>query len=81
MYKIFFTKNAIKDIPKLKASNLDKTVKKLLDILRHNPYQQPPPYEKLVGNFKDLYSRRINRTHRLVYRILEEEKKIIIVSM
>lgn len=64
MYKIFFTKNAIKDIPKLKASNLDKTVKKLLDILRHNPYQKPPPYEKLVGNFKDLYSRRINLTFR-----------------
>lgn len=53
----------------------------LFDILKRNPFEVPPTYESLVGNFKGLYSRRINRQHRLVYRILEEEKIIIIVSM
>ncbi|WP_235776687.1 Txe/YoeB family addiction module toxin [Pseudoleptotrichia goodfellowii] len=53
----------------------------LFDILKRNPFEVPLTYESLVGNFKGLYSRRINRQHRLVYRILEEEKIIIIVSM
>ncbi len=81
-YKIIIMKAAEKDKEKIKSipALKDKT-DKLLDIIKKNPFQNPPPYEKLVGNFKDLYSRRINRQHRLVYRILEEEKTIIIVSM
>lgn len=81
MYEIFYTKAASKDIPKLKSAHLEKTARNLIDVIRENPYQNPPPYEKLVGNLNGLYSRRLNRQHRLVYRVMEEEKKIIIVSM
>ena len=81
MYEIFYTKASSKDIPKLKAAHLDKTATNLIGVIRENPYQNPPPYEKLVGNLNGLYSRRLNRQHRLVYRVMEEEKKIIIVSM
>ncbi len=81
MYEIFYTKASTKDISKLKAVHLDKITRNLIEVLRNNPYQNPPPYEKLVGNLKDLFSRRINRQHRLVYRVMEEEKKVIIVSM
>ena len=51
MYKIFYTKQAVKDIPKLKAANLDKKAIALIEILKNNPFQNPPPYEKLVGDF------------------------------
>lgn len=81
MYEIFYTKASTKDISKLKAAHLDKITRNLIEVLRNNPYQNPPPYEKLVGNLKDLFSRRINRQHKLVYRVMEEEKKVIIVSM
>lgn len=80
-YEIVFAKSALKNIPKLKSANLSDKVKKLLDIIRVNPFQNPPPYEKLVGNMDGLYSRRINIQHRLVYEVFEEEKKIKIVSV
>jgi antitoxin YefM len=54
---------------------------RLMEGIRQNPFQNPPPYEKLSGSLKELYSRRINRQHRLVYKVLEEEKTIIIISM
>ncbi len=81
MYKIFYTKQAIKDISKLKSANLDKKVLALVEILKNNPFQNPPPYEKLVGDFQGLFSRRINIKHRLVYQVLEDEKNIKILSM
>ena len=81
MYKIFYTKQAIKDIPKLKSANLDKIVLALVEILKNNPFQNPPPYEKLVGDFQGLFSRRINIKHRLVYQVLEDEKNIKILSV
>lgn len=81
MYQIFYTKKAIKDIPKLKAAQLDKKAKLLIDVIRENPYQTPPPYEKLKGDLQGSCSRRINIQHRLVYEILEEEKKVKIISM
>lgn len=81
MYKIFYTKQAIKDIPKLKSANLDKKVLALVEILKNNPFQNPPPYEKLVGDFQGLFSRRINIKHRLVYQVLEDEKNIKILSV
>ena len=59
-YEIRFTKNAEKDIGKLKAANLDIIAKKLIDVLRINPLQTPPPFEKLVGNLKGLYSRKLS---------------------
>ena len=77
MYKIVYTKKACKDIPKLKAANLDNKAKKLIDIIRENPFQNPPPYEKLVGDMLGLYSRRINKQHRLVYEIIDNYIKII----
>ena len=81
MYKIYYTKNAQKAIPKLKAASLDGKAKKLIDIIRDNPYQNPPPYEKLVGDLSGAYSRRINIQHRLVYEVYDEDKKIKILSM
>ena len=80
-YKIVYTRDALKDIPKLKAVRLDKKVKKLIDLLRENPYQSPPPYEKLVGDLAGAYSRRINIQHRLVYQILENIQTVKIISM
>lgn len=80
-YEIVFSKSAVKNIPKLKSANLSDKVKKLLDIIRENPFQNPPPYEKLVGDMNGLYSRRINIQHRLVYEVLEEKKIIKVVSV
>lgn len=81
MYKIIYTKTATKDIPKLKSAHLDKNAKALIDVIRENPFQNPPPYEKLVGDLQELYSRRINVKHRLVYQVLEKEKTVKIVSL
>lgn len=81
MYKIVYTKTATKDIPKLKTAHLDTKAKALIDVIRENPFQTPPSYEKLVGDLQGLYSRRINIQHRLVYQVLEEEKTIKIVSL
>ena len=81
MYKIFYTKTALKDISKLQTIRLDEKAKELITIIKENPYQIPPSYEKLVGDLKGLYSRRINRQHRLVYEVLEQEKAIKIISL
>lgn len=81
MYKIVYTKTAVKDIPHLKASNLDKKTLALIEILKENPFQNPPPYEKLVGDLQDLYLRRINIKHRLVYQVYSTEKTVKIVSV
>ena len=68
---VAFTKQAQKDARKLKAANLKPQAEKFLDLLRENPFQNPPPYEKLVGDLAGAYSRRINIQHRLVYLVLE----------
>lgn len=81
MYKIEYHKRALKEIPKLKQSKLDNKAKQLIDLLKENPFQNPPPYEKLIGDLKDCYSRRINVQHRLVYKVKEVEKKVQILSM
>ena len=81
MHKIVYTKTAIMDIPKLKAAHLDSRAKALIDLIKENPFQTPPSIEKLVGDLKGLFSRRINIQHRLVYQVIEEEKTIKIVSM
>ncbi|RQD68626.1 MAG: Txe/YoeB family addiction module toxin [Tindallia sp. MSAO_Bac2] len=81
MYSIVYYKKALKDIPKLKSSKLDNKVKALIDILRENPYQSPPPYEKLLGDLQGAYSRRINIQHRLVYEVVEDKKTVKIISM
>lgn len=81
MYKIVYTKRAINDIKNLKSAKLDKKAKVLIELVRENPFQTPPPYEKLLGDLKGAYSRRINIKHRFVYEVLENEKTIKILSM
>lgn len=71
MYKIVFTKQALKDLEKLKAANISRKAKQLVDLIRENPFQTPPRYEKLVGNLDGILSRRINIQHRLVYQVYE----------
>ena len=71
MYLIKFSKQADKDKSRLKAAGLEPKAKSLLNLMQQNPFQNPPPYEKLVGNLSGNYSRRINIQHRLVYAVLE----------
>lgn len=81
MYQVYLSNNAKKDLIKLKKSSLSKKAKEITLILQENPYQNPPPYEKLVGNLKGKYSRRINIQHRMVYQVDEQTKQICILSM
>ncbi len=81
MWRIVFTKQAQKDAKKLAAGGLRPKAEKLLDILRENPYQTPPPFEKLLGDLSGAYSRRINIQHRLVYQVLAEEKVVKVIRM
>ena len=79
--EVVFTKQAIKDFEKIKQNqSLYKKVVMLLDLIKENPLQSPPPYEKLVG-FEFVYSRRINIQHRLVYQVYNEEKTIKVIRM
>ena len=80
-WRIVFTKQAQKDAKKLAAAGLRSRAERLLDILRENPYQSPPPFEKLVGDLAGAYSRRINIQHRLVYEILNKEKVVKVIRM
>jgi toxin YoeB len=80
-WRIVFTKQAQKDAKKLAAAGLRSRAERLLDILRDNPYQSPPPFEKLVGDLAGAYSRRINIQHRLVYEILNKEKVVKVIRM
>lgn len=81
MWQIYFTRQAQKDAKKLAASGLKMKAQKLLDIVKQDPHQNPPPHEKLVGDLTGAYSRRINIQHRLVYQILEAEKSIKVLRM
>lgn len=81
MYSVVYYKKALKDIPKLKAAKLDKKAKALIELIKDDPFKNPPPYEKLQGDLRGAYSRRINIQHRLVYEVLEDEKIIKILSM
>ena len=81
MYAVVYTKNAVKDTQKIKATRLSKKVKDLIELIKLNPFQTPPPYEKLVGDLQGAYSRRINIKHRLVYEVFENDKTVKILSM
>lgn len=78
-WRIEYSRTALKDAKKLRSANLEDNLKDLLAILKRNPYE--PPYEKLSGNLKGYYSRRINIKHRLVYSINEENKVVLVVSV
>lgn len=80
-YKILYTKNSMKDIPKLKASKLDQKARNLIALIKENPWQTPPPYEKLRGDLQGAVSRRINIQHRLVYQVIEADTTVKIISM
>ena len=81
MWELYFTKQAKKDARKLASANLKEKAQTLLEIIQNNPYQIPPPYEKLVGDLSGAYSRRINIKHRLVYQTLEEEMAIKVLRL
>lgn len=81
MYEIVYTKRALQALPKLKAAKLGGKVEALVALLERDPFQNPPPYESLLGTFKGSYSRRINHKHRLVYQVYEEKKTVKIISM
>ena len=80
-YTILYSKLALKDAKKLSNARLDAKAKKLLETLKENPFQKPPPFEKLVGNLNGAYSRRINIQHRIVYEVREEDKVVRVLRM
>jgi Txe/YoeB family toxin of toxin-antitoxin system len=81
MWTLYFTKQAQKDGKKLKAAGLKGKAESLLEILKVDPLQTPPPYEKLVGDLAGAYSRRINIQHRLVYQVIEEEHAVKVLRL
>lgn len=81
MFTVKLSKQAQKDRDKLIQAGLSQKAKMLIEILKANPYQNPPPYEKLVGDLSAYYSRRINIQHRLVYSVHEKENTVVIRSM
>jgi len=81
MWRVVFTKQAQKDAKKLSSAGLHPKAEKLIEILRENPYQTPPPFEKLLGDLSGAFSRRINIQHRIVYQILDDEKVVKVIRM
>jgi toxin YoeB len=81
MWKIYYTRQAQKDARKLASSGLKNKAEELLRIISENPYQNPPPYEKLVGDLSGALSRRINIQQRLVYQVYEQEKSVKILRL
>ena len=80
-WEIYYTKQALKDAKKISKAGLKPKVEKLLNILREDPFQNPPPFEKLVGDLSGTYSRRINIQHRLVYQVIKEKRAVKIIRM
>jgi Txe/YoeB family toxin of toxin-antitoxin system len=80
-WKIVYTKQAQKDAKKLSASGLKSKAQKLLQVIEADPFQNPPRYEKLVGDLTGAYSRRINIQHRIVYQVLEEQKIVKVLRL
>lgn len=80
-WRLVYTKQAQKDARKLVAAGLKPKAETLLDLLRDNPFQNPPPFEKLVGDLSGAYSRRINIQHRLVYQVYPQERAIKVLCL
>lgn len=80
-WQLVFTNQAQKDAKKLSLSGLRPKAERLLDILKENPYQNPPPFEKLVGDLSGAYSRRVNIQHRLVYQVLDDTRTVKVIRM
>lgn len=81
MWEIYYAKQAKKDSKKLASAGLKKKARSILVLIQENPYQNPPPYEKLVGDLDGAYSRRINIQHRVVYQVLEKEKVVKVLRL
>jgi toxin YoeB len=81
MWEIVYAKQVAKDAKKISQAGLRANVEKLLAVLRENPFQNPSPYEKLIGDLQGVYSRRINLHHRLVYEVFPDEKIVRILKM
>ncbi len=80
-FNLVYTKLAQKDAKKLSSAGLRPKAEKLLAIISENPYQTPPPYEKLIGDMAGAYSRRINIQHRLVYQVIEEQRIVKVLRL
>jgi len=80
-WRLVYTRAAQRDAKLLSAAGLKSKAAALLDVLAENPYQSPPPFEKLVGDLEGAYSRRINIHHRLVYQVIENERVVKVVRM
>ena len=80
-WAVVFAKQALKDAPKLSAAGLKEKAQALLEILATDPFQNPPAYEKLVGDLEGAYSRRINIQHRLVYEVFKQERTVRVLRM
>ena len=80
-WKVVYTKQAQKDAKKLAKTGLKSKAQALIDVLQANPYRNPPSYEKLVGDLKGAYSRRINIQHRMVYQVDRKEKVVKVIRM
>ena len=80
-WRIVFTKQAKKDAKKLSATKLRPKAEAIIALLRDDPFQKPPPFEKLVGDLSGAYSRRINIQHRIVYQVLEAERTVKVIRM
>jgi toxin YoeB len=81
MWQVVFTKQAQKDAKKISAAGLRPKAEKRIEILRKNPFETHPPYEKLLGDLVGSYSRRINIQHRLVYQVVESKKTVKVIRM
>lgn len=80
-WRLVFTRHAQKDAVRLSSAKLKPKAERLLKVLQENPHQNPPPYEKLVGDLTGAYSRRINIRHRLVYQVYEQERIVKVIRM
>lgn len=80
-YELVYTTQARKDAKKLKGSLLANKARELLDLIRADPFSDPPPFEALVGDLKGAYSRRINLQHRLVYQVYEDQKVVKVIRL
>jgi len=81
MWTVVYLKQVAKDSKKIELPNLKSTVKHLIEIIKNNPFENPSPYEKLVGDLTEKYSRRINIQHRLIYEVFEKEHIVSILRM
>ena len=81
MYRLLYTKQAKKDAKKISESNLKKKAQEILKIIEEDPFQDYPPYEKIIGDLTGAFSRRINIQHRIVYQVYEEEKIVKVIRM